>query len=310
MEETWIRWFCSMDGHEFFCEVDRVYIGAFRCFARVPNRTHPLPPPPPHTTTPRHPTLTRHPSLPRPRAESRFNLYGLPKECQNFQDCLGIILDYVSSDSSSEDWERATEDWLRRDCVELYGRIHARFINTARGQQLMHHKFRARHFGRCPRVYCEGQAVLPCGLSDTPGERSVMVYCPRCRDVYQPNPIVHRRNIDGSYFGTTFPHFFLLIDPDLVPTKSQKKYLPRIFGYKVLANAPIEGAEADAAAAAAGGVAAIADAKGGGEAGAAAAGGGGGDGDGGGAAEEGASAVMAVDGAADAAAAAQPVAAT
>ena len=183
-----------------------------------------------------------------PTAESRFNLYGLPKECQNFQDCLGIILDYVSSDSSSEDWERATEDWLRRDCVELYGRIHARFINTARGQQLMHHKFRARHFGRCPRVYCEGQAVVPCGLSDTPGERSVMVYCPRCRDVYQPNPVVHRRNIDGSYFGTTFPHFFLLIDPDLVPQKSTKKYLPRIFGYKVLPNTPVTDDDAAGAA--------------------------------------------------------------
>lgn len=25
-EETWIHWFCGLDGHEVFCEVDRSYI--------------------------------------------------------------------------------------------------------------------------------------------------------------------------------------------------------------------------------------------------------------------------------------------
>jgi hypothetical protein len=23
----WIQWFCSMEGHDFFCEVDRSFIG-------------------------------------------------------------------------------------------------------------------------------------------------------------------------------------------------------------------------------------------------------------------------------------------
>ncbi len=25
-EDTWIHWFCGLDGHEMFCEVDRSYV--------------------------------------------------------------------------------------------------------------------------------------------------------------------------------------------------------------------------------------------------------------------------------------------
>lgn len=25
-DETWIQWFCGLEGHEMFCEVDRSYI--------------------------------------------------------------------------------------------------------------------------------------------------------------------------------------------------------------------------------------------------------------------------------------------
>lgn len=27
-EESWIDWFCSLEGNEYFCTVDRRYIGA------------------------------------------------------------------------------------------------------------------------------------------------------------------------------------------------------------------------------------------------------------------------------------------
>ena len=84
----WIQWFGSMEGHDFFCQVDRSFI------------------------------------------ESRFNLYGLNSEVRNFAECLNIILDYVNSDSSSDDWNR--EEWSRKECMDLYGRIHARFLLTSR----------------------------------------------------------------------------------------------------------------------------------------------------------------------------------
>ncbi|KAI8606869.1 casein kinase II, regulatory subunit, partial [Chytriomyces sp. MP71] len=87
-------------------------------------------------------------------------------------------------------------------------------------------------FGRCPRVLCHNQAVLPIGLCDVPGYRSVMLYCPRCEDVYAP-PSRRHAVIDGAYFGTTFPHLLLQVYPQLMPTKPNDRYVPKIFGFKV-----------------------------------------------------------------------------
>lgn len=42
-------------------------------------------------------------------------------------------------------------------------------------------KFQVGAFGRCPRVYCQGQNVLPAGLSDIPRNCTVAVYCPKCQ---------------------------------------------------------------------------------------------------------------------------------
>lgn len=42
-------------------------------------------------------------------------------------------------------------------------------------------KFHVGAFGRCPRVYCQGQSVLPAGLSDVPRNCTVAVYCPKCQ---------------------------------------------------------------------------------------------------------------------------------
>ena len=47
-------------------------------------------------------------------------------------------------------------------------------------------KFRSGHFGRCPRVLCHGQAVLPMGRADVACQDGVYVYCPVCGDIYLP----------------------------------------------------------------------------------------------------------------------------
>ena len=115
----------------------------------------------------------------------------------------------------------------------LYGLIHARFILTSRGISLMEEKFKQVHFGRCPRVYCQGQPCLPVGQYDIPREGSVKIYCPRCNDIYYPRSSRHR-GIDGAYWGTSFPHLFLMTLPDHKPAApSFPLYTPRIYGFKV-----------------------------------------------------------------------------
>ena len=116
----------------------------------------------------------------------------------------------------------------------LYGLIHARFITTHRGLKLMEDKYRQFHFGRCPRVFCGGQAVLPVGQSDVVRESSVKVFCPKCEDIYYPRSSRHK-SLDGAFWGTTFPHLLLLQMQESSPpmAKSKQQYVPRIFGFRV-----------------------------------------------------------------------------
>ena len=81
-------------------------------------------------------------------------------------------------------------------------------------------KYRKADFGRCPRVYCYSQPLLPVGLSDIPYQKAVKLYCPRCEDLYSPKSNRHG-SIDGAYFGTTFPHMLFMVYPQMIPGKGQ-----------------------------------------------------------------------------------------
>lgn len=126
---------------------------------------------------------------------------------------------------------------LPQDAVEaaaelLYGLIHARYIITPRGMSGMLGKYKNIHFGRCPRVFCQGQAVLPVGQSDIPRTHTCKTFCPKCGDIYYPRSSRHA-NIDGAYFGTTFCHLFMQAYWDLAPAPPRESYVPRIFGFKI-----------------------------------------------------------------------------
>lgn len=111
-------------------------------------------------------------------------------------------------------------------------------------------KYKRADFGRCPRVFCASQPLLPVGLSDVPYNKAVKLFCPRCEDLYSPKSSRHG-SIDGAYFGTTFPHMLFLVYPQQLPLKSSnnlpttkpatsadaainvERYLPKIFGFPV-----------------------------------------------------------------------------
>ena len=89
---------------------------------------------------------------------------------------------------------------------------HSSYIVTNRGMHAMYEKYRTAAFGRCPHVFCQGQPVLPVGLSDLPRNYTVNVFCPRCHGLFFPKS-TRQANIDGAYFGTTFPHLYLMTHP-------------------------------------------------------------------------------------------------
>jgi len=169
---SWISWFLSSKGNEYFCEVEEDYI------------------------------------------LDRFNLTGLNTEVQNYAQALDLITDNLEEDL--EDEIRGTVEISAR---LLYGLIHQRWIVTSRGLAKMLEKYKKADFGRCPRVLCHSQPLLPCGLTDCPYEKPVKLYCPRCEDLYSPKSSRHG-SIDGAYFGSTFPHMFLMVYPHMIPPKA------------------------------------------------------------------------------------------
>lgn len=163
----------------------------------------------------------------------RFNLTGLNTEVEHIQQSINVITDNVEMDFNTEEGMH-----IQRLAHHLYGLVHARYILTARGLQKMVDKYKNYDFGRCPRVYCNQQALLPVGLHDTPRNSTVKLYCPRCEDLYNPKSSRHA-SIDGAYFGTSFPGMLFQVYPHLLPSKTNERYVPKIFGFKVHHNAKL-----------------------------------------------------------------------
>ena len=95
----------------------------------------------------------------------------------------------------------------------------------------MQDKFLAGDFGKCPRVWCKGQNGLPMGLDNEIGCHRVKMYCPRCKEVYSPKKKC--RNVDGAYFGVSFPHLFLSKFPQFADQPKMVRFCPRIYGFRI-----------------------------------------------------------------------------
>ncbi|TIB79235.1 hypothetical protein E3Q23_00343 [Wallemia mellicola] len=205
---TWISWFCSLPGHEYFAEVSEDFI------------------------------------------EDEFNLTGLAGIVGFYKEALEMILDVEPEESL----KIPDVSIVEHSAEMLYGLIHARYILTRIGLQQMVEKYENGHFGFCPRFCCQSCPVVPCGRSDTPGVDTVKLYCPNCMDIYVP-PSSRFQGVDGSFFGTTFPHLLFHTFKDLQPSivlsenengvdykavvgsqykpAATKIYTPKIYGFKI-----------------------------------------------------------------------------
>lgn len=202
--ESWIASFCSLLGHEYFAEVSEEFI------------------------------------------EDDFNLTGLQTQVAMYKEALEMILDVEPEDDDDEEDEdeEDEEDMSGGDGINkphgerrhhsriasdlsviessaemLYGLIHQRFICSRAGIQQMSEKYELGHFGICPRTNCNQTRTLPVGLSDTPGEDTVKLFCPSCLDVYVP-PNSRFQTVDGAFFGRTFGALFLMTFPEYDLTKT------------------------------------------------------------------------------------------
>ncbi|KAF9268037.1 hypothetical protein L218DRAFT_591403 [Marasmius fiardii PR-910] len=168
---TWISWFCSLPGHEYFCEVTEDFI------------------------------------------EDDFNLTGLNTMVPFWKEAMEMVLDVEPDEEATKIPDVSI---VESSAEMLYGLVHQRYILTRVGLQAMVDKYEAGIFGSCPRVYCVGCNVVPCGRSDLPGLDTVKLFCPNCNDIYTP-PSSRFQGVDGAFFGTTFAHLFFQTYKELAP---------------------------------------------------------------------------------------------
>lgn len=167
--------------------------------------------------------------IPEEYIRDAFNLYGLRRQVAHYSEALQMILSEETPDE--EDLQNETFLEVYQEATDLYGLIHARFIQSTRGLAVMREKFLAGEFGTCPRVFCERQPVMPVGMSDEIRTSRVKVYCPRCKDVFIPNS--KQANVDGCYFGTSFPHILNATYHDIKPLDVKNQYEAKIYGFRV-----------------------------------------------------------------------------
>lgn len=148
----------------------------------------------------------------------KFNLTGLERELPNFKQVYESL--FQVEVPSTDIYEAA---------VHLYGLIHSRFIMTTLGLAKMQEKHVSGHYGTCPRLLCKGRRLLPVGISDKFGTSGVKLYCSSCEDIYNPKSSRHCC-LDGAYFGTSFPHMFLLTYP--VEVHDYTSSSTKLFGFK------------------------------------------------------------------------------
>ena len=102
------------------------------------------------------------------------------------------ILFFRRTDSALNDEQ---QNVIENEAESLFGLIHARFIVTHRGLQMMADKFRAGTFGTCPRLACRNAPLLPIGMTELPKRDTMKMWCAACCELYVPKSTRHERTI-------------------------------------------------------------------------------------------------------------------
>ena len=113
--------------------------------------------------------------------KDELNLYGQSLQVPLYARTISIMSgeDSESAAPAPAGAASADQDDLAESSAEtLYGLIHARFNMSGTGPSDMADKCRQPDFGRCARVLCHGQPLIPAGESDMP-QKSTVHFCVR-----------------------------------------------------------------------------------------------------------------------------------
>ena len=195
---------------------------------------------------------------------SSFNHYGLKAKIHNFKKandliCNGLATEPPTKEKSNfysgsasvsdsnlnhsytpEPEENSDKSNIEESAANLYGLIHSRFIQKARGLHLMYEKYKNGVFPDCPRYYCKAK-LLPFGEEEEELGQDVRWFCPVCNDVYALDRIFENgddipdySNMDGGFFGPSWVYLFRQkYGSQIIPKGPIKVYVPRIFGFPI-----------------------------------------------------------------------------
>ncbi|CAO3600228.1 unnamed protein product [Absidia cylindrospora] len=185
--QSWVSWFCSLSGHEYYAEVSDDFMdddfNLTGLSALVPYYNEAL-----------------DMILDIEYEDDDINDDDEDEDESSIfdgRDDNGIGL----GDSESRDKHQEQDDGFWKEqpltkrrahvdpsvvepyAVMLYGLIHQRYLLTRNGLRLMAERYASGEFGFCPRTYCGKCPVIPTGRYDEPGRENVKLYCPCCMDI-------------------------------------------------------------------------------------------------------------------------------
>jgi casein kinase II subunit beta len=163
---------------------------------------------------------------------NNFNSFGIKQSVTHFSAAFQLLRKRERA-GRPDPADAVDPAVLSQEAEVVYGSLHARYLLTRAGQQLMMEKWKANVFEQCPRVYCRNVTCLPYGLSEILGKQSVKFFCPGCNDVYDATK-PEFADLDGAYFGPNWVHVFLQKNqPLVVPKDPPRAYVPKIFGFRM-----------------------------------------------------------------------------
>lgn len=217
-----VRWLCALPGHSFLCEVpnefvrDKYELEGLKDYYETVEKWEP------YVTV-----------------NSRLFL-AIGKMCSaacEFEDILNVL--QVDDPPRAKDLDDPVFQAAFKKANHLYMRIHARYVVSRKGLEILRGKVILREYGTCPRHNCKSAPMIPTGFTTEFDHQRVRVFCPRCQDVFWPATHLESSHvIDAAAFtarcGQSLPMLLLKAFPELVPQEGPKVYIPRIYGFKIV----------------------------------------------------------------------------